>query len=167
MQANIIKILYWCQRCGFYDSIWKLVTFCIDPWMRFFSLVYQTDQQFFGKANLNKNVTTWIDVLFAIIRPDTLWDVSTYGLFLLNATWMEAGPQSMKLAIFLYLTLWSDLWIWVASISPWMMLRIDMYFPLRVGALTIILLGWSNLLITSKTVVFLILDICLSMVNGV
>ena len=43
----------------------------------------------------------------------------------------------------------------------------DMYFPFLVGALTMILLGWRSLLITSNTVVFLILDICLSMVNGV
>lgn len=41
-----------------------------------------------------------------------------------------------------------------------MMLRMDMYFPFLVGALTMMLLGCSNLLITSSTVVFLMLEVC-------
>ena len=48
-----------------------------------------------------------------------------------------------------------------------MMFKMDMYFPFLVGALTMMLFGWSSLLITSKTVVFLMLDICLSIVRGV
>ena len=48
-----------------------------------------------------------------------------------------------------------------------MMLSIDMYLPFLVGALTMMLLGCNNLRITSKTVVFLMLEVCFSMVRGV
>jgi len=102
----------------------------------------------------------WILVLLASIKPLTLCAVSTYGLFLLKAIWIDAGPQSIKLANFFYRTLCKDLWIWVASTSPWIILRIDIYLPFFVGALTIMLLGCKSLLITSRTVVFLIFDVC-------
>ena len=50
-----------------------------------------------------------MEVWLASMRPDTLWEVCTYGDFLDRATWMEAGPQGMKLANFLSLILWRDL----------------------------------------------------------
>lgn len=86
---------------------------------------------------------------------------------MLRATWIEAGPQSMKLAILFSLVLCNDLWIWVASTSPWITFKMDMYLPDLVGALTMMFLVCSNLRITSSTVVFLILETCLSMVRGV
>lgn len=73
----------------------------------------------------------------------------------------------MKFASFFSRTLCSDLWIWVASTSPWIMFRIDMYFPFFVGALTMMLFGCSSLLITSNTVVFFMLDVCFYTVRGV
>jgi len=39
-----------------------------------------------------------IEVLFASIMPLTLCCVCTYGDFWARATWIEAGPQVMKLA---------------------------------------------------------------------
>ena len=106
-------------------------------------------------------------VLFANINPLTLCGVSTYGLFLLRATWIEAGPQSIKFASFFSLTRCKDLWICVASISPCMIFRMDIYFPFLVGALTMILAGCSNLLMTSNTVVLLTQEVCFSTVRGV
>ncbi len=135
--------------------------------MHFFLLVFEIGPSFFEKAKFKCIFTLWMLVLLAIIKPLTLWAVSTWGLFLLKATCIEAGPQSIKLASLFYLTLWSDLWIWVASTYPWIMFKIAIYFPFLVGALTIILFGWSNLLITSRTVVFRIFDICLYIVRGV
>lgn len=48
-----------------------------------------------------------------------------------------------------------------------MILRIDIYAPFLVEVDTIIFLVYNNLLITSRTVVFLIEEICYSKVIGV
>lgn len=37
-----------------------------------------------------------MEVWLASMRPDTRWLVLTYGDFLDRATWMDAGPHSMK-----------------------------------------------------------------------
>jgi hypothetical protein len=47
------------------------------------------------------------------------------------------------------------------------MFKIDMYFPFLVGALNMILFGCKSLLITSRTVVFLIFEVCFYTVKGV
>ena len=59
-----------------------------------------------GKVRLCvQNVHKWLSrtdemlVWFANIRPLTRWFVVTYGDRLVSATWIEAGPQGMKLAI--------------------------------------------------------------------
>ena len=53
-----------------------------------------------------------------------------------RATWTEAGPHGMKSTSFRSRTLNSALWTSAGSTSPSMMLRHEMYFPLRGFALT-------------------------------
>ncbi len=58
----------------------------------------------------------------ASISPLTLWAVVTYGDFLDSATWMEAGPQGMKLASLRSRMRWRDLCTWkccTSTVGSW------------------------------------------------
>ena len=87
------------------------------------------------------------------MSPETLFWLLMYGDFFDRATWIEAGPQSMKLASFRSRILYRLLWICVASTSPWMMFKIDMYTPFFVEHETMMFFCWRRRRMTSSTVV--------------
>ena len=65
-------------------------------------------------------------VWFASIRPLTRWAMGMYGLRLVSATWMLAGPHGMKVARRRSRMRSRLLCTSVGSTSPWMTLRMEM-----------------------------------------
>mmetsp|Transcript_9266 Transcript_9266/g.32186 ORF Transcript_9266/g.32186 Transcript_9266/m.32186 type:complete len:217 (+) Transcript_9266:251-901(+) len=112
-------------------------------------------------------------VWLASMRPLTRCAVCTYGDLRLNATWMLAGPQSMKLASLRSRMRCRLLCTCVGSTSPWMMFRMDMYLLWLKSlflecVLTMMFFVCSRRRITSSTVVLrTVAPALLSTVSGV
>ena len=73
-------------------------------------------------ARLTVAMLVWL----ASIRPLTRWLIGIYGLRLVRATWMLAGPQGIKVARRRSRIRRRLLWTSVGSTSPWITFNIEM-----------------------------------------